>query len=88
MRRFEGKRVIITGGANGIGKATVARFAAEGAAIVLTDVNGSAAEAAARQIADETGATSIPSPPMCRSRRMIWPLSGSRWTRWAAWTFW
>ena len=60
MRRFEGKRVIITGGANGIGKATVARFAAEGAAIVLTDVNGSAAEAAARQIAGETGAIIYP----------------------------
>ena len=30
---------------------------AEGATIVLTDVNGSAAEAAARQIAGETGAT-------------------------------
>ena len=51
MQRFEGKRVIITGGANGIGKATVARFASEGAAIVLTDLNGSAAEVAARQIA-------------------------------------
>ena len=60
MRRFEGKRVIITGGANGIGKATVARFAAEGAAIVLTDVNGAAAEAAAQQIAGETGATIYP----------------------------
>ena len=60
MRRFEGKRIIITGGANGIGKATVARFAAEGATIVLTDVNGSAAEAAARQIAGETGATIYP----------------------------
>jgi NAD(P)-dependent dehydrogenase (short-subunit alcohol dehydrogenase family) len=60
MRRFEGKRVIITGGANGIGKATVARFASEGAVIVLTDVNGSAAEAAARRIAGETGATIYP----------------------------
>jgi NAD(P)-dependent dehydrogenase (short-subunit alcohol dehydrogenase family) len=55
MRRFEGKRVIVTGGANGIGRATVARFAAEGAAIVLTDISGAAAEAAARQIARETG---------------------------------
>jgi NAD(P)-dependent dehydrogenase (short-subunit alcohol dehydrogenase family) len=60
MRRFEGKRVIITGGANGIGKATVARFAAEGAAIVLTDVNGAAAEVTAQQIARETGATIYP----------------------------
>jgi len=60
MRRFEGKRVIVTGGANGIGKATVARFAAEGATIVLTDVDGAAAEAAARQIAAESGATVYP----------------------------
>ncbi len=39
MRRFEGRRVIVTGGANGIGKATVARFAAEGATVLLTDVD-------------------------------------------------
>ena len=60
MRRFEGKRVIITGGANGIGKATVARFAGRGGDLVLTDVNGAAAEAAAQQIAGETGATIYP----------------------------
>jgi NAD(P)-dependent dehydrogenase (short-subunit alcohol dehydrogenase family) len=60
MRRFEGKRVIVTGGANGIGKATVARFAAEGAAIVLTDINGAAAGAAAQQIARETGSAVHP----------------------------
>ena len=60
MGRFEGKRIIITGGANGIGKATVARFAREGATIVLTDVDGSAAKAATRQIAEETGATIYP----------------------------
>jgi len=56
MRRFEGKRVIVTGGANGIGKATVTRFAQEGAAVVLTDRNREAAEAAAREIAQDTGA--------------------------------
>ena len=60
MRRFEGKRVIITGGANGIGKATAVRFAAEGATLLLTDVNGAAAEATAQQIARETEAIVYP----------------------------
>jgi 3-oxoacyl-[acyl-carrier protein] reductase len=56
MRRFEGKRVIVTGGANGIGKATVARFAAEGAAVVVTDLSREAAEETAARIRAETGA--------------------------------
>jgi NAD(P)-dependent dehydrogenase (short-subunit alcohol dehydrogenase family) len=60
MRRFEDKRVILTGGANGIGKATVARFAAEGATIVFTDIDRAAASAAAQQIARETGAALYP----------------------------
>jgi meso-butanediol dehydrogenase/(S,S)-butanediol dehydrogenase/diacetyl reductase len=36
---FEGKVVIITGGASGIGLATAKRFALEGARIVLADIN-------------------------------------------------
>jgi 3-oxoacyl-[acyl-carrier protein] reductase len=60
MRRFEGKRVLITGGANGIGKATVARFAAEGAKIVMTDLNREAAEATAASIGSETGSPVYP----------------------------
>jgi NAD(P)-dependent dehydrogenase (short-subunit alcohol dehydrogenase family) len=51
MRRFEGKRVIVTGGAMGIGKATATRFASEGAAIVLTDRLREPAETVAREIA-------------------------------------
>lgn len=57
MRRFEGKRVIVTGGAKGIGRAVVSRFAGEGATVVLTDINPAAAEVTAQQITAETGAT-------------------------------
>jgi 3-oxoacyl-[acyl-carrier protein] reductase len=36
MSRFEGKRVIVTGGSLGIGRATAERFAAEGARVLIT----------------------------------------------------
>jgi 3-oxoacyl-[acyl-carrier protein] reductase len=39
MKRLENKIAIITGGADGIGKATAIRFAAEGAASVIWDLN-------------------------------------------------
>jgi len=37
--RFEGKVAIVTGGASGIGRATALRFAAEGATVVMGDVD-------------------------------------------------
>ena len=36
--RLEGKTAIITGGASGLGRAIALRFAAEGAAVVVSDV--------------------------------------------------
>ncbi len=39
LQRFEGRRVIVTGGASGIGRATALRLAAEGAHVVAADVN-------------------------------------------------
>lgn len=50
-RKFEGKVVIATGAASGLGLAAAELFAAEGAALVLVDSNEPALEAAARRIA-------------------------------------
>ena len=37
--RFEGKTVLVTGAAGGIGQALIAAFAAEGAQVAVTDPN-------------------------------------------------
>jgi 3-oxoacyl-[acyl-carrier protein] reductase len=51
MRRFDGRVVLVTGAASGFGEASVRRFHAEGAAVVVADIDGTRA----KQVADSLG---------------------------------
>jgi len=59
--RLAGKKALISGGAGGIGRAIGEMFAAQGAAVALSDIDGAGAEAAAADIvANIAGAAELP----------------------------
>lgn len=55
-QRFEGKSAVVTGGAQGMGRAIAEAFAHEGGNVLLCDVNGEGAQRAASEIGRGTRA--------------------------------
>jgi meso-butanediol dehydrogenase/(S,S)-butanediol dehydrogenase/diacetyl reductase len=58
---FDGKVIIVTGGAGGIGKATVDAFSREGGHVVIADLNLEGASAVAKEIHDAGGPEALAS---------------------------
>jgi 3alpha(or 20beta)-hydroxysteroid dehydrogenase len=54
MARLDGKVAIVTGAARGTGEATARLFAAEGAQVMVADVNDAAGETAAKTLGEST----------------------------------
>jgi 3-oxoacyl-[acyl-carrier protein] reductase len=55
VKRFQDHVALVTGGGQGIGEATVRRFAEEGAQVVVADLNGEAAAAVAQKVSADAG---------------------------------
>ena len=55
MERLIGKTALVTGAAHGIGAGIARLFAAEGASVVLADIDGEGAERLAQSLRQEGG---------------------------------
>jgi NAD(P)-dependent dehydrogenase (short-subunit alcohol dehydrogenase family) len=60
--RLEGRKALITGGASGIGAATCARLAAEGAHVVIGDLNLEGAESVAGEVGGTATSLDVTDP--------------------------
>lgn len=59
---MNGKRVVVTGGASGIGRATVRLLAARGAHVVVADIDSAGAEQAAREVSGTAVVLNVADP--------------------------
>ncbi|WP_329213665.1 glucose 1-dehydrogenase [Streptomyces sp. NBC_01485] len=55
---LEGRSVVVTGAGSGIGRATALAFAAEGARVLVADLNAEGAQAVVKEI-EQTGGTAV-----------------------------
>jgi NAD(P)-dependent dehydrogenase (short-subunit alcohol dehydrogenase family) len=62
MGRFDGKTALVTGGGRGIGEATARALAAEGAHVLVADVDANSAHAVATEIGGEGLALDVSKP--------------------------
>ncbi len=77
MKRFENRVVAITGGGSGMGKISSIRFAQEGAAIAVVDINSKTAQATADEIIASGGKAKAYAMDITDEKRKISSLNCS-----------
>src|SRR5690606_11568371 len=59
MKRFEGRKVVITGAASGVGLATAERIAEEGGTLALMDINAEGVKKVAASLSEKFGVKTV-----------------------------
>jgi len=72
---LEGRRAVVTGGANGIGAATAQRLAEAGALVLIGDLDEAAAQATADRVAAATGQKVLAVPVDASDERSVVELA-------------
>ena len=67
MQNLHGKVALVTGGASGIGRVTATKLAERGVDVVIADINGDAAEDAAKTVDGRAVALDVSDPAAWRS---------------------
>lgn len=81
MGQIENKVAIVTGGGGGIGGAIVRRFAAEGAKVVIADIDAEAAQARAAEVSSQRG-DALPLVSDVTNKRSVEEMVQSTKERW------
>jgi NAD(P)-dependent dehydrogenase (short-subunit alcohol dehydrogenase family) len=76
--RLLGKSAIVAGGASGIGAATSRRLVDEGALVTISDVNGAAAEALAKELGDSARGVEFDAEDVSSVEQLV--ASAVEWT--------
>lgn len=83
MKDFQNRVAVITGGASGIGRALAGRLAAEGAKLVLADVEAAALEQAVAEL-EQGGTEALGVPTDVSSAGEVEALAEAAWSRFGA----
>ncbi|HEY4544999.1 MAG TPA: SDR family NAD(P)-dependent oxidoreductase [Pedomonas sp.] len=84
MESFKGRVAVVTGGASGVGRALGEQLAAEGARVVLADIDQNRLDATAREISDETGGEVIGLRVDVTKAESVESLAEAVWDRFGA----